>query len=154
MSKKPKTFKQTEENPKNPKEFIKKNHTPKSPSNSRIFTEASSKNIFLRDWKLITISFIVGILITAIGYVMIDIYIQYKTFQLQEGKRQSLISEKQKWEKILASHPDYRDSYVKLALLEYQMGEREKAQIYLEKALEIDPNHEQARSLYRQFLEE
>lgn len=51
------------------------------------------------------------------------------------------------WEKIVAEKPNYRDGYLKLALLYYKLYENEKAREYLQKALELDPNFKPARKL-------
>jgi len=53
------------------------------------------------------------------------------------------------WEKIVAERPDYRDGYLQLALLHYKLYENKKADEYLQKALELDPNFEPARELER-----
>lgn len=51
------------------------------------------------------------------------------------------------WEKIIAEKPDYRDAYLQLSILNYQIYENEKAKIYLKKVLDLDPNFESARKL-------
>ncbi|MFH0863607.1 MAG: hypothetical protein V1858_00750 [Candidatus Gottesmanbacteria bacterium] len=44
------------------------------------------------------------------------------------------------WEKVIFEKPDYRDGYLQLAILNYQIYENQKAKGYLSKAIEIDPN--------------
>jgi tetratricopeptide (TPR) repeat protein len=51
------------------------------------------------------------------------------------------------WEKIIASKPDYRDGYLQLAFLNHKIFQKEKALLYVNKALEIDPNFEVSRRL-------
>lgn len=51
------------------------------------------------------------------------------------------------WEKIVAEKENYRDAYLQLALLHYQLFENEKAQEYLNQALELDPNFEPAQKI-------
>lgn len=51
------------------------------------------------------------------------------------------------WEKVVSEKPDYRDAYLQLAILNYQIYENEKAKEYLRIALELDPNYEPARKL-------
>lgn len=51
------------------------------------------------------------------------------------------------WEKVVVDKPDYRDAYLQLAILNYQIYEKEKAIGYLKKAQEIDPNFEAIKSL-------
>lgn len=51
------------------------------------------------------------------------------------------------WEKIVVEKPNYRDGYLQLAILNYKIWQNEKARQYLNKALEIDHNFEEARNL-------
>lgn len=51
------------------------------------------------------------------------------------------------WQKIIAEKPNYRDGYLQLAFLYYQIYQNDKAKAYLQKALVIDPNYEPARKL-------
>lgn len=51
------------------------------------------------------------------------------------------------WEKIIEEKPNYRDGYLQLAYFHYLLYENEKAQDYLGKAVELDPNYELAREL-------
>ena len=55
------------------------------------------------------------------------------------------------WEKVVASKPDYRDAYLQLSILHYQIYETQKAKAYLEKAREIDPNFESTKNLEEIF---
>jgi len=51
------------------------------------------------------------------------------------------------WERVISERPNYRDGYLRLALFHYKLHENEKANGYLQKALELDPNFEPAREL-------
>lgn len=51
------------------------------------------------------------------------------------------------WEKIVNEKPSYRDAYLQLAILNYQIYETEKVREYLKKAIELDPNYKPAREL-------
>jgi len=46
------------------------------------------------------------------------------------------------WEQILAERPDYRDGWIQLAAVYYQLGDRQKAKEALKKAKSLDPNNE------------
>lgn len=52
-----------------------------------------------------------------------------------------------KWEKITQDFPGYRDAYLKLASLYYQLYQNEKAEENLKKALDLDPNFEPAKEM-------
>lgn len=51
------------------------------------------------------------------------------------------------WEKVIAEKPGFRDAYLQLAVLNYQIYETQKAKAYLEKAKALDPNFEAAKKL-------
>lgn len=51
-------------------------------------------------------------------------------------------------EKVSAEKPDYRDVYLKLAILNYQIFNNPKAKEYLMKAEELDPNYPLTRKLF------
>lgn len=51
------------------------------------------------------------------------------------------------WEKVVAEKPDYRDAYLQLAILNYQIYKNDKAQEYLKKAKELDPNFEATKEI-------
>lgn len=62
-------------------------------------------------------------------------------------KRVGLMAAAQEWEETKQKFPGYRDAYFALAVLYYQLGEREKARENLDRALEIDPNFEGGREM-------
>ena len=51
------------------------------------------------------------------------------------------------WQKEVGKMPNYRDAYFKLALLNYQLKDFDKANEYLKKTLSLDPNFEKGREL-------
>ena len=55
------------------------------------------------------------------------------------------------WKKIAAAKPNYRDAYLQLAILYYQIYKQEEAQRYLQKALALDPNFKLAHQLEEIF---
>lgn len=44
------------------------------------------------------------------------------------------------WKSVASAHPDYRDAYVTLTILSYQLGKLEEARGWIAKAQTIDPN--------------
>ncbi len=46
------------------------------------------------------------------------------------------------WEQILIERPDYRDGWIQLAAVYYQLGDKEKAKNALVKAKTLDPLNE------------
>ena len=55
------------------------------------------------------------------------------------------------WEEIVRQYPDFRDAYLKLSQLYFQLYQNEKVKENLEKALEIDPNFEPAKEMEKLF---
>lgn len=56
------------------------------------------------------------------------------------------------WEKIVSEKPDYRDGFLRLALLYYRIFAKEKARENLNKALAVDPNFKPAREIEKRFF--
>lgn len=57
------------------------------------------------------------------------------------------------WEKIITEKPQYRDGYLQLTFLYYQLYQGDKAKEHLQKALEIDPNFQFLREI-KKLLED
>ena len=53
----------------------------------------------------------------------------------------------EKWEKIVSETPTYRDGYLYLSLYYFKLGNQDKAQENLDKAVELDPNYEPTQEL-------
>ena len=49
------------------------------------------------------------------------------------------------WKSVTSKYKDYRDPYLRLAVLEYALGNSDAAKQYVQKALEIDPEYENAK---------
>ena len=48
--------------------------------------------------------------------------------------------EKMYWEKIVVESPTYRDGYVQLAVISYQLGRNEEVRKWVQQAQLVDPN--------------
>lgn len=64
-----------------------------------------------------------------------------------DNKKSEILSQIQVWQEIADKYKDYRDGYLTLSILEYRLGDNDKARLYLKQALSIDPNFEKARDL-------
>lgn len=51
------------------------------------------------------------------------------------------------WQKVVEEFPNYRDGYLKLAILNYKINRLFDAQKFLNKSLKIDPNSEDAKKI-------
>lgn len=61
--------------------------------------------------------------------------------------RQSLNTEYAYWQAIVDARPDYRDGYVRLTLLAYQLGKQSEAKSYLDTIRHLDPNYQGLKAL-------
>lgn len=60
----------------------------------------------------------------------------------QEKEPQRIKAKIQEWESILEEKPGYRDAYLQIAILNWQIYEETEAREAVNKALELDPNFE------------
>lgn len=98
--------------------------------------------------------FIVSFLTTFLGVALTlqGISVQKSLQSLENIKNERTQIEKEViyWEDVVKDHKGYRDAYFKLALLEFQLGNKDKAKTYTEKTLEIDPNYAPAREFRKE----
>lgn len=135
--------------PKKPKQFkksVEKTHPKKSPSNSRNIPESVLHKI-QREWKVVGFSFLIGILLTAILFFAYDSFTIIDSLEMEKQRRVVVLEEIAEWERVIIAYPDYRDGYFKLALLYYQIGNRQKARGNISEALRIDPQFENGKIL-------
>lgn len=71
----------------------------------------------------------------------------------REEEPEKIKTKIQDWEKILAQKPGYRDAYLQLAILNWQVYQEKQTLEAINKALELDPNSETAKSLQQTLLE-
>lgn len=95
-------------------------------------------------------SFLTTFLGVALALQGVSVSKSLSTLRNIEGERSKIESEVKYWEDIAAIRPGYRDAYFKLALLEYQLGNKDKTRFYIEKTLEIDPNYTPALDFRRE----
>ncbi|GEM_PF-1802716 len=89
------------------------------------------------------------LLVLGIGIVGVDVYRTAKQKYYLESERMKLSKQVSYWKQVISKYQNYRDGYLQLALLEYQLGNSEQAKMYVNKALELDPNFEQGKELER-----
>jgi len=73
-------------------------------------------------------------------------------YNLQEGtqlqaERDKVAKEVVYWKQVADTYSGYRDIYYRIAALQYKLGNKEESKKYIQKALELDPNFEDARVL-------
>lgn len=76
------------------------------------------------------------------GYEILQSFLLLRSANAQEAY---IKEERAYWEEVVKRHQGYRDAYFKLAILSFQLGEKEKAKEYLREVFLIDPNFEEGR---------
>lgn len=87
------------------------------------------------------------VLLVIIGLMLRGLYQHMHQKQALEQKRAVIQKEIAYWQEIIRKYQDYRDGYFKLALLEYQLGNTQAVELYVEKAKTLDPNFAEADKL-------
>ncbi|MEN9407075.1 MAG: hypothetical protein RLZZ455_291 [Candidatus Parcubacteria bacterium] len=90
--------------------------------------------------EVVIVSFLCGVLLMGIGVVSIELYTNVQELKKREAMHQVLASQKEYWKEIVLKYPDYKDALLQLAVVSYQLGERDEALRAIGKVLEIDPN--------------
>ena len=93
--------------------------------------------------------FFVGMLCLLIAILIISLDL-YSNFRQQEDltqKRTEVLNQIAFWQSEVKIHPNYRDGYMSLALLNFQLREFDETRKNLDKALKLDPNLEKGREL-------
>jgi len=128
------------------KNIKKKIYIKKSPSNSRTIAE-HSKFYFpkVNSIKLIKLYggalkiFVAAIFVVAAIVVGYDLKNNLQIKQSIDSQREILAHDLNFWENFLSAHKNYRDAYFQASILEYRLGDKSKAKMYLEKGLSLDP---------------
>lgn len=116
------------------------------PSIPRIITESlSSEPFFIIKYAIV--GAVCAGLIMAIAFQGINL-----RYNLQESKRiaaerNTVVQEVVYWKQIADTYSGYRDIYFRIAALQYKLGNKEESKVYIKKALDIDPNFQDARVL-------
>jgi tetratricopeptide (TPR) repeat protein len=99
--------------------------------------------------KLTIISYVLFMLLI-ISLIITGAFNTYKNFQTFKNvslKREELTEGIKLWQSIAEKYPGYKDAYFKIASMEYQIGDYKKAKQSVGKALVLDPNFSNARTL-------
>ena len=124
------------------KKVIKKGKPQKSPRNYRIIPES---------WNKDEIAFFGGAIIILIAIVVVtyNLFLNLNQENNLANKKISLTRQEIFWREQVKVHPDYRDAYMSLALVEYQLNNLSEAQSNLDKAMALDPNFKEGKELKR-----
>lgn len=137
---------------------MKKFYSKKQESSSGNSREiVGKKQLFPSIYRIITertflVSLISTILLVAIAIIGLNLYQNLEKKREIEKKREAIALEIRYWQGIANNYQGYRDAYFKLATLEYQLNNKAKANEYLQKAFELDPNFEAGKE-FKKLLE-
>ncbi len=121
----------------------------KSPSISRSIPDQYQGvlDVLQKGSKILFIGIFGFVMFVSISGSIIRAYADYQKQQAVLQERQKLLQDVTHWEGVVEKYKGYRDGYFQLAVLEYKLGDRGKATMYLQKALELDPNFEAGKKL-------
>lgn len=100
-----------------------------------------------RTEKLLLVGFLSFLLMFAISFASYSAYGEYTTLKNKTLEKQKIQQDIVFWEEQIKKYPGFRDGYMQLALLYYQLGNKMEAKRNLEHAFVIDPNFEKGREL-------
>ena len=103
------------------------------------FYLATQVRIWLQVWNVVAIALLV---LLAWG-----MFHSLQMLQEQNQKRELLEAQLHKWEGVVRTYPAYRDGYLHIAAVAYELGNTSQAQDALHTALTLDPNNEIALQL-------
>jgi len=84
------------------------------------------------------------IILFLIAYFSLDLSKTLKAYSYQSSERAKVESQIKTWQSITDKYKGYKDGYLQLAVLEYRLGEFEKAKNYTNQALSLDPGYKEA----------
>lgn len=128
-------------NKKTPKPEDKKQF----PKNFRFITEKIISKYIHRHRRRLLIGFTTLLILLAIVTVSLDAYLNYYENKRLIQERGEIGKEIKFWQSAVDRFPNYRDAYFKLALLNYQLKNFDKAKGYLNKTLKLDPNFKEGK---------
>lgn len=67
------------------------------------------------------------------------------------GQRERILEKLTYWEEVVRKYPNYPDGYYNAAIFAYVLKDKEKARVYVEKAIKLDSGFKQAKQLSRQL---
>ncbi|MCL4354869.1 hypothetical protein M1349_05410 [Patescibacteria group bacterium] len=146
LKKKPKKFKKKSSekvvfSAKPTQKKIKGNELPK---NSRFITEKPF--LFLAVWlrKLVFPAAYLALLVVLV-FVGMDVYQKSQRYFELSYQKENIRQEISGLEKKIQTYPSFKEGYLRLAILEYRLGNINKSRKYIRKAVLLDPNYKQAQ---------
>lgn len=115
-------------------------------STIRLSNQSKLKKI-IEAISIAVVLFTVIILVLGISIASLKLYRYYKDYRLISAQRQNLQGQINFWQSIADKYDGYKDAYFRIAVLEYQLSDFQKAREANNKALVLDPNFDDAKKL-------
>lgn len=112
----------------------------------RLLSQSKYKKQIIYIFSFLLILITVLLFITT-SILAIKLYHEVNTYQKIASQRQLIQQKINFWQSFKESYDGYKDAYFQIALLEYQLGNNEKAKEYNKKSLLLDPGFEEAKNL-------
>ncbi len=126
-----------------------KKYLSKFPRIPRFITELPKNKWFFYS-KIACFSLITTVLLVTIILRGYELFQGIQVLEAATTKYDDIVKEREYWIGVASRHPGYRDAEFKLAVLSYQLGEKDKAREYLNEVLTIDPNFKEGREFAKQ----
>ncbi len=101
--------------------------------------------------KILTTLIVIIALVCGIGFFGLRTYQDFAKTQQILAQRQQIQAKINFWQSISDKYDGYKDAYFQMAMLDYQLGNFQKAKLENEKALSLDPNFTDAIKLEAVF---
>jgi hypothetical protein len=117
------------------------------PNIPRFITERVYSHKNVRILLFVVAGFFSAVLLIGIVWQGLILLQNIDTSKKLTKDRQDVLWETAYWKGVVDTNIGYRDIYHRIAILEYKLGNKQEAKTYIQKALEQDPNFEEARVL-------
>ncbi|HYM65021.1 MAG TPA: tetratricopeptide repeat protein [Candidatus Sulfotelmatobacter sp.] len=112
----------------------------------RLLNKPKVKKIFYFSSLVLTF-LIIGVLVAGISILSLKMYKNLVIINKINQQREKIQSQINFWTSVIQKYPGYKDSYFRIAVLEYSLGDLQKSEEFNKKALLLDPNYEDAKKL-------
>lgn len=111
----------------------------------------SKLQIFPQIIRIFSASLLWGSLVGLVLVNFLNVSLPQTNVLGAQTEKESLEKDYAFWQEVVKDKPDYRDAYLTLGSLAYQLNRREEGKMYADKALKLDPNNSLARELIALF---
>lgn len=113
------------------------------PNNSRSITEKTKikKSINFKQFLFFAVYFLFLVALVVVGT---DVYKKSFVYFKLSSQRGEISTEIKGLEDKVRKYPGFKEGYLKMAILEYRIGNFDKSKTYVKQALVLDPNFKDA----------